>query len=67
MAMSFKVEKKGERFMVVNESTGYVKGRFKTEGEAKIYRDRIQKDHDTALDQVSSRLTPPSADEPAEE
>lgn len=60
MAMKFKVEQKGERFLVVNETTGVVRGRFKEKGEAQVHRDRLQDEHNTGIEQVSARLTPPS-------
>jgi len=55
MAMKFKVEQKGERFLVVNETTGYVKGRFKDKGEAQVHCDKLQQAHQDGLDQISSR------------
>lgn len=61
--MKFGVEQKGQMFLVVNESTGEVRGRFKTEGEAKVYRDRIQRQHNDGVEQASGRLTPPSMKE----
>lgn len=61
--MKFKVEKKGENFLVVNETTGYVKGRFKTEGEAKLHRNRLQDEHETAVGQITSAPTTASLDE----
>ena len=56
--MKFKVEQKGQIFMVVNESTGNVKGRFKEKGEAEVHRDRLQSQHNDGIEQVSARLTP---------
>jgi len=67
MAMNFKVEKKGERFLVFNESTGYVRGRFKTEGEAKIYRNRLQDEHNSAIEASSARISPPRTDDEVQE
>lgn len=67
MAMNFKVEKKGERFLVFNESTGYVRGRFKTEGEAKLYQQKLQDEHNSAIEAASSRLSPPPKEEATEE
>lgn len=63
MAMKFKVEPKGQMFLVVNESTGDVRGRFKSEGEAKVHRDRLQGKHNDGIEQVSARVTPPTVDE----
>lgn len=61
--MKFKVQQKGQTFLVFNETTGEVRGRFKTEGEAKLFRDRAQQKHDEGVQQVSGRLTPPKADD----
>lgn len=59
MAMKFKVEQKGQFYLVVNETTGNVKGRFKTEGEAKVQRERLQDEHNAGIEAVSARITPP--------
>ena len=56
--MSFKVEQKGTQFLVLNGSTGDVRGRFKTEGEAKVHQERLQKEHNDGIEQVSARTTP---------
>lgn len=56
--MKFKVEQKGQMFLVVNETTGNVKGRFKEEGEAKVHCERLQQNHNDGLEQVSARVTP---------
>ena len=58
MAMKFGVQQKGQMFLVVNESTGYVKGRFKEKGEADVARARFQKEHNEGIEQVSGRITP---------
>lgn len=55
MAMKFAVEKKGQMFLVVNESTGDVRGRFKNEGEANVHRDRLQQQHNSGIEQVSGK------------
>lgn len=52
--MKFKVEQKGQHFLVLNESTGDVKGRFKEEGEAKVLRNRLQEEHDTEVGLINS-------------
>jgi hypothetical protein len=65
MAMKFKVEKKGQSFLVVNETTGYVKGRFKEEGEAKVLRDRLQDAHNEEVGLIES--TSRAAEEPEED
>lgn len=64
--MKFKTEAKGNNFLVVNETTGYVKGRFRTKGEADVYCEKLQKEHNDGIERASSRLTPPDA-EPREE
>lgn len=61
MAMKFETQKKGEQFLVVNKSTGDVRGRAKTEGEANLLRDRLQKEHNDGVEQASARLTPPAS------
>ncbi len=63
MAMKFGVEQKGQMFLVVNESTGDVRGRFKSEGEAKVYRERLQRDHNAGIEAVSARVTPKVEDD----
>lgn len=60
MAMKFGVEKKGQMFLVVNSTTGDVRGRFKSEGEAQVHRDRLQETHNAGIEQASSRITPPA-------
>lgn len=54
--MKFKIQQKGQTFLVFNDTTGEVRGRFKTEGEAKLFRDRAQEKHDDGVQQVSARL-----------
>lgn len=63
MAMKFKVEKKGERFLVVNDTTGEVKGNFREEGEAKAHAQSVQQEHDKGVEMVSARITPPRSSE----
>lgn len=58
MAMKFAVQQKGQMYLVVNESTGYVKGRFKEKGEAEVHRDRLQQQHNDGIEQVSAKLNP---------
>lgn len=48
-------------FLVVNESTGDVKGRFKTKGEADVHRDRVQREHNDGIEHASARITPPDS------
>ena len=64
--MKFNVEPKGQMFLVVNESTGQVKGRFKTKGEADVYQARLQRNHNEGIEQVSARVTPPQVEEEEE-
>lgn len=59
MAMKFAVEQKGQTFLVVNETVGDVRGRFKTKGEAEVYRDKLQKNHNQGIEMASARITPP--------
>lgn len=66
MAMKFEVEQKGQIFMVINKSTGAVKGRFKEKGEAEVHRERLQDEHAAGIEQVSARLTPKPAVEDSE-
>ena len=63
MAMKFKVEQKGQMFLVLNETTGDVKGRFKDKGEAEVHRERLQGQHNEGIEQVSARLITPPAEE----
>lgn len=63
MAMKFKVEPKGQMFLVLNETTGEVKGRFKEKGEAEVHRERLQSQHNEGIEQVSARLVPPPPEE----
>lgn len=58
MAMKFGIEKKGERFLVFNETTGVVKGNHKTKGEAQVQANMLQKEHNAGIEMVSARLTP---------
>jgi hypothetical protein len=62
MAMKFVVEQKGQMFLVVNETTGYVKGRFKEKGEAEKLSQRLQKEHNEGIEAVSHRITPKQQD-----
>lgn len=48
-------------FLVVNETTGAVKGRFKDKGEADVYRERLQSEHNTGIANMQSKLSPPKA------
>lgn len=65
--MKFNVQQKGQLFMVFNDTTGQVRGRFKSEGEAKVYAERLQQKHNEGVAQVSARLTPPSIEDAPEE
>lgn len=59
--MKFGVEQKGEKYLVVNEDTGYVKGVHRTKGEAEVQAEYLQKEHDKGIEQVSARMTKPAA------
>lgn len=61
--MKFRVEQKGAQFLVVNDTTGYVKGRHRTKGEAEVQAQHLQQTHDQAVEHASARLTPPKMDE----
>lgn len=54
--MKFVVEKKGQTFLVVNQDTTYVKGRYKTEGEAKLHAEKLQKEHNDGIKMASAKL-----------
>lgn len=66
MAMTFKTEQKGQMFLVLNGTTGAVKGRFKTKGEADVYAQRLQRDHNSAIDHIQARQDPPVAQQEEE-
>lgn len=55
MAMKFKTEQKGQTFIVFNETTGDVKGHFKTKGEADVYRETLQKRHEEGVSRIQPR------------
>lgn len=46
--------------MVVNDTTGDVRGRHKTKGEADVHAQSLQKTHDVGIQSVSHRITPPA-------
>lgn len=58
--MKFIIEQRGETHMVVNDTTGEVRGRHKTKGDAEIHAQQLQKVHDQTIQSVSHRITPPS-------
>lgn len=60
--MKFVVEKKGEKFLVVNQDTGYVRGRFAKEGEAKLSAKHIQDLHDNEIRMSSVKVAPTGHD-----
>lgn len=62
MAMKFGVEKKGQNFLVVNETTGDVRGRFKEEGEAKIFAGKLQAEHNDGIRMASAKVGPEKKD-----
>lgn len=57
--MKFTVEKKGEKFLVVNGTTKSVRGVHKTPGDAKQHAKELQVQHDKGVQMASARLTPP--------
>ncbi len=59
--MKFKVEQKGTQFLVLNETTGYVRGRFKEKGEAQVHCQNLQRQHNEGIEHASARLTPPAS------
>jgi hypothetical protein len=65
--MRFVVEKRGQHFHVVNESTGERRGTFTVEGEAKVQCQRLQSQHDEGIRMASGRMTPPRPDVSGEE
>lgn len=58
--MKFIIEQRGETYMVVNDTTGDVRGRHKTKGDAEIHAQSLQKTHDVGIQSVSHRITPPA-------
>lgn len=56
--MKFVVEKKGEGYIVFNDTTGYVKGVHKTEGEAKLQASALQKSHNDGIEMASASVGP---------
>lgn len=58
--MKYIVEQKGTMFLVVNDTTGAVRGRFKNELDAKVQQKELQKQHDVGMDMASARITPPA-------
>lgn len=59
MAMKFQVEQNGQVFLVVNKSTGDVKGRFKTKGEAEFKAQQVQKAYDAEMGHSTAQHTTP--------
>lgn len=59
--MKFIIEKKGEKYLVVNDTTKDVRGVHKTPGEAKVHAKELQQKFDNGVSSVSSRITPPKA------
>lgn len=59
--MKFIVEKKGEKFLVVNDATGVVRGVHPKEGEAKLQAKQLQQTHNNTKEMVSARITPPAS------
>lgn len=56
--MKFVVQKKGQNFIVSNDTTGYVRGVHKTEGEAKLQAQSLQQVHDEGIKMVSATVGP---------
>ena len=54
---TFSTEKKGEAYLVVH-ANGNVHGRHKTEGEAKVHAQQLDKQYAEARDMASARITP---------
>lgn len=54
MVMKFQVEQKGTQFMVVNETTGDVRGRYRTEGEAQVACKEMQRIHNEGVAQINA-------------
>lgn len=57
--MKFDIEQKGNNFLVVNDTTGAVKGRFIKKGEAQVHQQKLQKEHDDEIRRSSASLTAP--------
>lgn len=57
--MKFNIEKKGEKYLVVNDTTKDVRGVHKTMDDAKSHQKELQAKHDAGVKQVSARITPP--------
>lgn len=54
--MRFIIEKRGQNFLVVNDTTSYVRGVHKTEGEAKLHAKQLQTTHDEAVQSASASV-----------
>ena len=61
--MKFIVEKRGETFLVVNDTSKQVRGRHKTEGDAKVHASNLQRTHEQGIEMVSARMTDPKPTE----
>lgn len=57
--MKFEVQKKGEKFLVVNDTTGAVRGVHITKPEADAQAKTLQATHNKGMTMASARLTPP--------
>lgn len=56
--MKFIIEKKGEKFLVSNDTTGQVRGVHKTKEEASQQAVHLQKIHDKGIEMASAKMTP---------
>lgn len=56
--MKFIVEKKGEKFLVSNDTTKQVRGVFIKKEDAMQQAVKLQKEHDKGIEMASAKMTP---------
>lgn len=61
--MKFIVEQKGEKFLVVNDVTGVVRGHFKDKADAEAQAKSLQRTHDEGMSMATARITPAASTE----
>lgn len=65
--MKFVVEKKGEKYLVVNDTTGQSKGVHSTEGQAKLQASDLNKKFATAMGHIGSVPLPKESEDDLED
>lgn len=56
--MKFIVQKKGEKYLVSNDTTGVVRGVFKDKTEADAHAKHLQKEHKEGIEMASAKMVP---------